>query len=799
LTILQFPRRGFYDMKHIFTLLLFLGLTHSAIAQTTKVLQRTLDWDAQPVQQLDETGQVTFERWSFRDAVFMNEHPTLPYFLENIPLNTNSDISIELLDAQYEPLPKNIERDADALTQTINFQTEIVQARRNFIGKIYAIPMRKIGNRVERLTSFRIRVTISEQPQSRTPQPTIAFRGDNTFTSVLNNGDIYKIAVTEKGIHRLSFDFLTNELGINLGGIDPRTIKLYGNGSGMLPELAGAERIDDLEENAIQIVGEDDGSFDAGDYILFYGEGPDQSSFDAGTGTFSVQKNVYTTENFYFLKISPGNGKRIATQNTLPSGDYTTTSFDDFQHLEEDKINLLDQFNQGQGSGKRWYGDQFRNIQEYNYSFTFPNIVVGESVNIRARMAARSRQAQPFFVLTASGQSFQSNVMSLSNSSFNAPAENRYADIGNLTGEFDAPGDELNFTVRYTAGEGWFDHLTVQARRALRLVGNAQLPFRDRFSVGFNTTTYQLSDATANTSVWEITDPLQPTLQEVRRSGNSLEFSLNSNNNLRQFIAFDANQTLTPTAVGRIENQNIHGLDDLEMVIVFHKDFTEQAARLLEHRRSHSGLSVDTVRIDLLYNEFSSGKQDPVAIRDFAKMLYDRSPDFQYLLLFGDASFDYRNIKGGENSNFVPVYETDDSEHPIDAFPADDFFALLDDDEGVNLRGALDIAVGRLTVKTAQEARQVVDKIINYETNPATFGDWRNRIAFVADDEDGNLHIGDTEEKVVDLAEKQYPNFNQEKIYLDAFPQVSTAGGEGFPLATEAIDRNIFRGVLAMN
>ncbi len=93
----------------------------------------------------------------------------------------------------------------------------------------------------------------------------------------------------------------------------------------------------------------------------------------------------------------------------------------------------------------------------------------------------------------------------------------------------------------------------------------------------------------------------------------------------------------------------------------------------------------------------------------------------------------------------------------------------------------------------------MVDKIINYETNPATFGDWRNRIAFIADDEDGNLHIRDTDSKIADLTEKQYPNFNQEKIYLDAFPQVSTAGGEGFPLATEAIDRNIFRGVLAVN
>src|SRR5690606_149890 len=142
----------------------------------------------------------------------------------------------------------------------------------------------------------------------------------------------------------------------------------------------------------------------------------------------------------------------------------------------------------------------------------------------------------------------------------------------------------------------------------------------------------------------------------------------------------------------------------------------EQAARLAEHRRTFSGLRVDTVRIDLLYNEFSSGKQDVVAIRDFAKMLYDRNPNFTYLLLFGDGSFDYKNIKGGQNSNFIPAYETDNSEHPITAYTSDDFFALLDDGEGVNLSGALDISVGRIPVKTNLEARQVVDKIIHYET-----------------------------------------------------------------------------------
>lgn len=781
-------------MRKFSTLLLFLGGLFPSVVGAQSIVQKQLVW--QPIQQSDANGQLSISHWAFEGAIYSDEHPNLPYFLKTIPLATLSTLHVELVDAQYEMLTDELPADKDALQETIIFKTTVEKARGAYLGKVYFVPMRRIGERIERMTSFSLRIQVQEGRQPQRNQPEIVFRGDNTYTSALSNGDIYKIAVSESGIYKLDYDFLSKTLGINLNGLDPRTIKLYGNGGGMLSEVAGQERIDDLAENAIQIVGEDDGKFDPQDYILFYGQQADEWYFDVGSRTFSSRKNIYDDKTYYFLKISSGNGLRITTQESLPSGAYTTTTFDDYWHKEDEKVNLLDQFESGEGSGKRWYGDQFKNATEYSYSHVFPNIVIGDTVKIASRLASRARQATTFSISTNSNQSFTSTRMSLGSASFTRPTEEQYAAIGTLTGAFPAQSDNISLTVRYTGGDGWLDFITLTARRKLQLTGG-QLIFRDTRSLDFATATFQLSNATATTAIWEVTNPLQPKLQNVRRSGSGLDFSVTSSV-LKEFVAFESSQALKPEAVGKVENQNLHGLDGLDMVILFHKDFTEQAARLAEHRRTFSGLRVDTVRIDLLYNEFSSGKQDVVAIRDFAKMLYDRNPNFTYLLLFGDGSFDYKNIKGGQNSNFIPAYETDNSEHPITAYTSDDFFALLDDGEGVNLSGALDISVGRIPVKTNLEARQVVDKIIHYETSAKTLGDWRNRLTFVADDEDGNLHLGQTD-KIADKSHTLYPAFNQEKVYFDAFPQVSTSGGEGFPLATEALDKGIFKGTLAVN
>jgi len=209
-----------------------------------------------------------------------------------------------------------------------------------------------------------------------------------------------------------------------------------------------------------------------------------------------------------------------------------------------------------------------------------------------------------------------------------------------------------------------------------------------------------------------------------------------------------------------------------------------------------------------VYNEFSSGAQDMVAIRNFMRYLYDNDGQIKHLLLFGRPSYDYRGLVSGTKL-FVPNYQSTTN---LDTFVTigssfDDFFGVLGIKGGDINKDLVNIGVGRFPVTKLSEAKIAVDKTINssvrYKISPQNssqvpnFADWRNVMTFVSDDEDGMNHIGAAEESAKEVASK-YPAFNLDKIYCDAYPSVSYAGGKRFPAVNEAILRRLDKGTLAI-
>ncbi|HJW27767.1 MAG TPA: type IX secretion system sortase PorU, partial [Saprospiraceae bacterium] len=312
--------------------------------------------------------------------------------------------------------------------------------------------------------------------------------------------------------------------------------------------------------------------------------------------------------------------------------------------------------------------------------------------------------------------------------------------------------------------------------------------------------TYTLDQFPSSGLIWDITNPQKPILQQFQQ-GNQTSFSVhNANpNQPEEFICFNpASDVFTPDYVGAVQNQNLHALQRADMLIVYFDDFEEAALKLAQHRRDFSHLVVECIPVSKVFKEFGGGSKDPAALRDFARMVYKRDPLFKYLLLIGDASYDFLNHSPDVPfQNFIPAFETEESLDPIRSFPTDDFFALLDNDEGNNLTGALDIAVGRFPVSSEQEAMDIVNKIIYYETNPLTLADWRNRLVFVADDEDANTHLKQADAVAVS-SNTAHPVFNEEKIYLDAYPQQSTPGGDRYPAVNDDIDLNMKKGALTV-
>lgn len=778
-------------------LTLFLGLLYG---NSPFLIRETLQWEAEGTVILPKPHLK--ERWSFKGAVFGKTQVEQPWYVKEFAVDGPGRLEVELLNVRWEEFPRPPQWQPEAVGENIQFFQQVEKDRQQFLGKVYFVPIIRRGGQFLRAAEFEIRITLR-------PEATPELRS-NPFTenSALRDGQLYKFSVTQTGVHRLNYDFLKNQLKIDIDRIDPRNLKIFGQGGGMLGMGIAETRLDDAIENHIQIVGEEDGRFDSGDYILFYAEGPDRWNFQASTQGFNLTKNIYDTRNYYFLKIGSDKGLRVTPQTSVNVSSFTTNTFDDYAHLEEDKVNLLESWesnsNSVSGSGRSWLGDHFRVAREYTYrkAFNFPNLVVDQDVKVNARMALRALD-RTTFTLDLNGTTLKSesaeNVFYFDGS---AASEVEYANWAELQGRIRLSQDAIDAIVRYPlvsdGSEGWLDYVQLQVRRRLIMSGD-QMGFRDLNTLNYPTANYELGNANTDILVWDITDPQRPKLQEGNRNATQFTFGATASGILHQFVAFNSKQGfLNPVAIGKIDNQNLHGLKSADLVIVYDAagEFGDAAQKLAQHRREFSKMDVQVVRVDQIYNEFSSGRLDPSAIRDFTRMLYLRDPQFRYLLLVGDGSFDQRDVyKYG--SNFIPTFQAD-SFNPLYAFPADDFYGIVESNSPIDpLNGRLNVTVGRLTVRKREEAEQVIEKIINYDLSPQAMNDWRNRVLFVGDDEDGNLHTSDCNEIAQEVAEK-YPSLNPDKFFLDAFPQIASAGGNFYPAVNEAINNAIFKGTLVM-
>ena len=609
--------------------------------------------------------------------------------------------------------------------------------------------------------------------------------------SVLASGNWYKIGVTASGICRISASDLAG-MGLNPAALDPRNIRIFGNGGGILPENNSAPRHDDLAENAIEVVGEADGTFDAGDYILFYAKGPLEWRYSKTNKRFEHVTSLYADMACYFITADLGPGKRILVKagSGLGATD-VVTQFDDYVLHEKDEFNLIK-------SGRQWFGDLFDKQTSYNFNFSFPGLVAGSDVNLRSRVIARSTENSSFTYLVAG------NTWSVPMDRISLIPNNPYATASSTERTLAAEGSSVDVNISYSkpqfSAAGWLDYLEINVRRSI-IFQAGQLLFRDtRSAVPGHIAQYLIGSAGNNVNVWDVTDPNNAAKVATTQSGNDLTFRLASDSIL-EFAAFDGTSFVPVQFLSKINNQDLHAMRGYNMLIISPAVFADQAYRLATYHATVDGLRTLVVDPELIYNEFSSGVQDISGIRDFIKMLYDvgiGSDTLSYVLLFGDGSYDNKN-RVADNTNFIPTYQSEESLHPVNSFVTDDFYTYLDNGEGNGAYDVADIALGRLPVKTADEARQAVDKILHYDTHSSqVMGDWRNVICFVADDENGNEHVIQAEQLAAQINNMQN-GFITDKIYLDAYPQVSTPGGQRYPEVNKAINARIEKGALIVN
>ena len=741
---------------------------------------------------------------NFEKAEYLSDNPGIPCVFKSIDLPYSGKISVKLINTSFVKLN---EQESNVLPgdiffpEQINPEAHIVFERGLPKAEIYFFPFRNSNHGIEKLTHYEL--TISLEPKLETFSSFYTEKTEReSSNSALSSGRWYKIGITNTGIHKISKSFL-NTLGLKTDEIDPRNIRLFGNGGQQLPEKNSDYYPDDLMENAIFIAGETDGKFDENDYLLFYGMGSTSWRYDPLKSVFRHSKNIYADTAWYFITTDLGPGKRISNQESFNGiSSIQVTDYDDFKFIENDEENVLK-------SGRRWVGNKMEILDNYSFSFSFPDITQGPHKlisNLVARNVTPSQGGgfpESAMGVAINGQNFTQTIPKLNGAGY----LDTYCKENEST--FSFSGTNSNITINISklnpTSTAWIDYLILNVKRNLKFSGS-QLPFRNQSATGTGKISeFILSNANQNILIWDLTNPYEIKNQEYSLNGNLLSFK-SETSVLKEYIALNPGGTFPfPIPAGSIANQNLHGTEAVDLVIVCPPIFSNAGKRLAEHHRTQDNMKVSLVSPQEIYNEFSSGKQDIAGIRNYLKMLYNKTTTsgagLKYLLLIGDGSYDPKNrIKN--NTNFIPTYESAESFSPIGSYASDDFYGLLDPDEGSNIgssgAGKLDIGIGRLPVSNSAEADAVADKIIHYSTSRSTLNDWRNIICFVSDDEDNNDHL-EQAEAVSGIIQNNHPEFNIEKIYLDAYQQISGSGGQRYPQVNADIENRISRGSLIMN
>ena len=635
--------------------------------------------------------------------------------------------------------------------------------------------------------------------------------------SVLASGTWFKVPVTHGGIHRIDRAFLAG-LGLNPTAIDPNQIKVYGNGGAPLPALNSAPRIPDLAENPVQVIGGGDGRFDDGDAVLFYAHGPTgwtwDSSIPQSQPGWRHFVNPFTKQSHYFIRVDGPASRRIMTAAPASGVADVLSRVQGRIFAEEDLPDgMIDR--DGGGSGLDWLGrDLSRTRNRITVLDTLPPDLAQGAVLFRSRVALRSEAAVPFSFLSGQ-QTLQS--LTLSRSSTNVLFTE-----GTVTFSQDvAPSQRLRIDLQMSATSGnptgWIDYVQAFYPQDLRASGDYLRFVTPGGEEGLFE--FVLTGFTAEPEVWDVTQAAGARRLPVTGGGGEFRVRVTvlDPDAPRELVAFRPGssriRTLAASQAESVPNQNLHGIaSHPDYVIITAQPFRVAADELAAHRAA-DGLQPAVFDIREIYNEFSSGNVDPRGMRDFVRFLYDRGPGeeptLRNVLLFGDGNYDFRGIReGSAEVNFIPTYQSDNSSNYVSSYTSDDYFGLLAPGEGVwpftsaGTAERLDIGIGRLPVRTAQEAADMVAKIKRYE-HPDTHGAWRTRYTFLADDHlpnswDKDLHIQNAE-LLSDSARVFVPGLNLQKIYMPTYTLQQTALGARYPGATADAIRSLEEGTLIWN
>ncbi len=687
---------------------------------------------------------------------------------------------------------------------------------KNFVAVQYKAPLFRFDqsrNVFERLMQLEWAVGSSVEPTVRQSR-----QREWPTDGPLERTNLFRLSIAKDGVYRIDRNWML-AAGFNPDTLDPRRVRIWGNGGAMLPMENNEERPLGVEPTAIIFEGEEDGVWDGDDALYFFGQGPDSWYPGSTERNWKHERHAFSDSAWYFLEINGDlAGEESRIQESEPTEMPPDTLIETFWHRSFHELEL----ESPNRSGREWFGESFQdnNVRVVNFDVPY---ATGSPARLDFRVAAQSMGASSTFNFDVNGVLYPaspsytsngsvSNVANLSSGSF---------DLGEATGSALTAEHEvqISFDPAVPGAIGWLDYIRISQECLLRMTQSQLLFDAENFSE-LTIAEYAIQNSESIQGIWDITDHNQPkslTWEDDSAQGSIFRVLTDEAKRFALFSGFNFN---VPDFHGAIAPVDLHGVEQADLVIVTRSLYLSEAERLAQ-LHADEGLSVLVTTQRAVFDAFSSGNTDPTALKMLLMMLRDRANQNgleppKYLQIMGDGTFANRlNLM---QSPYVITYQSENSVSPTGSYVSDDFFGFLEEDYGEGIGDKMAIGVGRIPCSSAAEAEAMVDKVEAYmqrslpilpgldcdDAGSSVSGEWRNQVCFVADDMDGNggptenEHMVNSDEHANTLADN-HPEYDVNKIYLDAYPQLSTPGGERYPVAQDFIDRQVQEGALIMN
>lgn len=604
--------------------------------------------------------------------------------------------------------------------------------------------------------------------------------GKTAANSVLATGKWAKIKVTESGMHIIPEATLRN-----LGFSDPSKVHIYGLGGVPQSETFKAGMPDDLPLQA---------SVYTSKGLLFFAD--NHISWDKDdSGGYVHTIHPFSDDSYYFISdrdTVAGMGNVELTQ----SGSNRISTFLSRVVHEKELAHL------GK-SGRTYLGEDFRATNAQTFSLATPGNT-GEEAILTTQFCARVTGGGSTISLKANG----SALPYIGSDSIIGSKTEQYGVLATSTRNITFDGSKLDVNISYRYNGALFmarlNYIELLYNRRMELESGELHVYGD-FRTGDELVITGCDDSTV---IWDITNRAKPLVVDFNRSGSTAIIGIDRTD-YREFIAFNPG-TITRQAVaaGSVDNQDLHGLEAPDMVIISPATYKEGASIIADLHSRLDNMKVEIIDPNLIYNEFSSGKPDITAYRKLLKMWYDRGVCPRYCLIMGKPSYDYKGTTTDVNNagyTPVPIWQSEESLSELSSYCTDDYITMLDevpesDTKGFVIEKAnMHVAVGRLPVKSSAEAIAVARKLENHAEN-ATRGVWRNKIMIIADDGDNNSHFDQAELVYKGLrSEGSGESYLYDRVYLDTYTLTPGPTGNTYPQATSRMLSNYNEGVIYTN